>query len=261
MSGALAGTPGAFGMALNGGEVATLFLVLMRTTGLVISAPIFGHRAVPVPVKAGLAGVLTLALGPSVTIATSALPVLVAAPLEIAIGLSMGFMLSLGFQAIEVGGRLLSLQIGFTIGAVLSPTTAEGSSALDPFFSVLAGLLFLALNLHIAIVQALAASFAAMPVGGGWPTDAVLLPVRLTTVALDLGVRVALPVALVLLLAELAVALVARAIPQINVFVLGLPVKILVGLVALGLALPVIAAGATGIYRMIFMSVAPAVAP
>jgi len=255
MNGSFAGAPGAFGLSLGGGEVASLFLVLMRSTGLVVAAPILGHRSVPAPVKAGLAAVLAIALVRNATVAPGALPVLVAAPIELLIGLALGFALSLGFQAIELAGRLLSLQVGFTIGAVLSPTSSEGSSALDPFFAILAGLLFLALDLHLATVRVLATSLAALPIGGGWPADLWLLAARLTTLALELGVRVALPLALVLLLTELAVALLARAIPQVNVFILGLPVKILVGLAVLGMALPGVVTGATAIYRAIFTGV------
>lgn len=238
-------------LALGGGQVASLFLVLMRTTGFVVAAPILGHRTVPAPVKAGLAVVLALTLARSAAVHEAPLPVLVAAPIELAIGLCLGFIISLGFHAVELGGRLLSLQMGLSLGAVFSPTSQEGSTALDPFFSVFAGLLFLALDLHLAIVRALASSFTTLPIGGGWPTDLWLLAARMTALALELGTRIAMPLALVLLLTELAVALLARAIPQINVFILGLPIKIMVGIAVAAIALPNLAVGATAIYRLL----------
>ena len=241
-------------LTLDGGQLSSLFLVLMRCSGLVIAAPIFGHRGVPLPVKAGLAAALTVGLARAATVAADPEALVLAAPLELAIGLSLGFILSLGFHAVEMVGRLLSLQMGFSLSAVFSPTTNEGGSTLDPFFSVLAGVLFLALDLHLATIQTLAHSFEAFPMGGAWATDLWQLGAQLTGLALELGTRIALPLALVLLLTELAIALLARAIPQINVFILGLPVKILVGLAATAVALPTLADGVAGVFRLLFES-------
>jgi flagellar biosynthetic protein FliR len=113
-------------------------------------------------------------------------------------------------------------------------------------------MLFLAMSLHLAVVRALAHSFMVYPVGGGWPSDLALTGAQTIALALELGVRVALPVALVLLLVELSVALLARAIPQINVFILGLPLKMLVGIAVLFVAMPSLISGAESIYRFIF---------
>lgn len=243
------------GLAIGGGQVTSIFLVLMRTTGFAVTAPILGHRAVPAPVKAGMAAILALALARSAAIAPGALPLIVAAPIELLIGLSLGTVISIGFQAVELGGRLISLQMGLSLGAVLSPTSSEGGTPFDPFFSVLAGLLFLALDLQLAVVRVLASSFETLAIGGGWPTDLWLLAGQLIALALQLGTRVAMPVALVLLLTELAVALLARAIPTINVFMLGLPLKIMVGIAVTALALPNLAAGATSIFRFLIEGV------
>lgn len=248
-------------LALSGGQVASLFLVLMRTTGLVVTAPILGHRTVPATVKAGLAAILALALVRGAVVAPGALPVLIAAPIELLIGLCLGMIISIGFQAVELGGKLISLQMGLSLGAVLSPTSHEGNTPLDPFFSVFAGLLFLALDLHLAVVRALASSFATLPIGGGWPTNLWLLGARMIALALELGTRIAMPLALVLLLTELAVALLARAIPQINVFILGLPLKITVGIAVAAIALPNLAAGVTAIFRFVFAGVTTGVVP
>ncbi len=248
-------------MALNGGQVAGLFLVLMRATGFVVAAPILGNRSVPAPVKAGLAAVLVIALSRSAATAPGAIPILLAAPIELLIGLCLGFIISLGFHAIELGGRLLSLQMGFSLGAVFSPTSHEGSTPFDPFFSIFAGILFLSLNLHVTMVEALARSFETFPMGGGWPADLWLLAARMTALALELGTRIAMPLALILLLAELAVALLARAIPQINVFFLGLPLKVLLGFVVTATALPSLAGGAAGIYRFLIAGAAAGAVP
>jgi len=240
------------GFTLAGGQAAMVFLVMLRCTGLVFTAPIFGHHSLPTLVKFGLAATLTVALASGASVHAGGLPIYAAAPLELVIGMALGFVLSMGFEAIEVGGRVISIQLGLSLGSVFSPTEQEASTALDPFFSVLAGLTFLAMGLHLAVVRALANSFTIYPVGGGWPADLSQTGAQTIALALELGVRVALPVALVLLLVELSVALLARAIPQINVFILGLPLKMLVGFVVLAMAMPTLVNGAASIFRFIF---------
>jgi len=239
-------------VSLGGGQVALLFLVMMRCTGLIFTAPIFGHHSIPRLVKFGLAATLTIALVKTAGANAGSMSILMAAPIELVIGLSLGYILSMGFQAVELAGRVISIQLGLSLGSVFSPTEEEASTAIDPFFSVFAGLLFLALGLHLAVIHALANSFAVYPVGGGWPMDLAATGAQTIALSMELGVRVALPVALVLLLVELAVALLARAIPQINVFILGLPLKMLVGLAVLAVAMPALVAGATSIFRFVF---------
>lgn len=239
-------------VSLSGGQVSLLFLVMLRCTGLVFTAPIFGHHAIPTLVKFGLAATLTVALAGAAGTTAGTMPLLLAAPIELVIGLSLGFILSMCFQAVELAGHAIAIQLGLSLAAVFSPTEEESSTAIDPFFSVMAGLLFLAMNLHLAVVQALANSFVAYPIGGGWPADLAMTGAQTIALVLELGVRVALPISLVLLLVELSVALLARAIPQINVFIFGLPLKMLVGIAVLAVAMPTLITGAASIYRFVF---------
>jgi len=237
---------------IGGGQASLLLLVMLRCTGLVFTAPIFGHHSIPTLVKFGLAAALAVALDKTAGVSAGALPLLMAAPIELIIGISLGYILSLGFQGVELAGRVISIQLGLSLAAVFSPTEEEASTAIDPFFSVMAGLVFLAMNLHLAVVQTLAHSFAVYPIGGGWPADLAMTGAQTIALVLELGVRVALPIALVLLLVELSVALLARAIPQINVFILGLPLKMLVGIAVLAVAMPSLISGAASIYRFVF---------
>lgn len=238
-------------MSLPGGQVASLFLVLLRCTGFVMTAPILGHRTVPAPVKAGLSAVMAITLAGGAQAASGAAPVLVAAPVELLIGVALGFILGLGFAVVDAASRLLSIQMGLSLGAVFDPVGGEASTPLEPLFAIMAGLLFLALNLHLAIISVLAQSFATLPIGGGLPAGLFGSGAQLMALALELAVRVAMPLALVLLLVELAVALVSRAIPQINVFFLGLPLKILIGIAIIAMALPGLMGGIGGIYRFL----------
>jgi flagellar biosynthetic protein FliR len=238
-----------FTATLQSGQVAGLFLVMLRCAGFVISAPIFGHRAVPGPVKAGLIAVLSITLASGVAVATDAQPMLLAAPVELAIGVGLGLTMAAGFSVVDAASRLLSIQMGLSLGAVFDPVGGEASTPFEPLFAVLAGLLFLALNLHQAIVRILAESFTALPIGGGLPSGLFGALASLIAIALELAVKVAMPLALVLLLVELAVALISRAIPQVNVFFLGLPLKILVGIALVAIALPGLLNGIGGVFN------------
>ncbi len=244
-----------FAASLEGGQIASLFLVLLRCTGFVVTAPILGHRAVPPPVKAGLAAVMAITLASGAKAAPGAAPVLLAAPVELLLGVAMGFALGLGFAVVDAASRLLSIQMGLSLGAVFDPVGGEASTPLEPLFAIMAGLLFLALNLHLAVIRVLAESFTTLPIGGGLPAGFFGSGAQLIALALELAVRVAMPLALVLLLVELAVALISRAIPSINVFFLGMPLKILIGIALIAMALPGLTGGIGGIYRFLISGV------
>jgi flagellar biosynthetic protein FliR len=249
-----------FAATLDAGHVAGLFLVLMRCTGFIVTAPILGHRAVPKPVKAGLIAILAVTLASGATVAEGATPVLLAAPIELLIGVAMGATMAMAFAAVETASRLLSIQMGLSLGAVFDPVGGEASTPFDPLFAIMAGLLFLALNLQLATIEVLAASFTSLPIGGAWPAGLFGAVSMLIAVGLELVVRVAMPLALILLLVELAVALISRAIPQVNVFFLGLPLKILIGVALVLISLPVILNGMGNIFRFMIEGVNAALA-
>jgi flagellar biosynthetic protein FliR len=240
-----------FAATLGAGQVASLLLVMLRCAGFVLTAPILGHRAVPAPVKFGLIAVLSVTLAGGAAVAADAQPVLLAAPLELLIGIGLGLTMGAGFAVVDAASRLLSIQMGLSLGAVFDPVGGEASTPFEPLFAVLAGLLFLALNLHQAIVRILAESFTALPIGGALPSGLFGALASLIAIALELAIKVAMPLALVLLLVELSVALVSRAIPQINVFFLGLPLKILLGMALVAIALPGLLAGIGGVFNVL----------
>jgi flagellar biosynthetic protein FliR len=237
-----------FSATLGAGQAASLFLVLLRCSGFVLTAPILGHRSVPTAVKAGLIAVLAITLGNGASVAASAQPVLLAAPVEVLIGVAMGLTMAAAFAVVDAASRLLSIQMGLSLGAVFNPVGGEASTPFEPLFAIMAGLLFLALNLHLAVIRVLAESFTVLPIGGSLPTGLFATLAALIAVGLELAVKVAMPLALVLLLVELAVALISRAIPQVNVFFLGLPIKILLGIALVAMTLPALVNGLSGIF-------------
>ena len=239
-------------LALSGPETASMFLVLMRCSAFVAAAPILGNRHIPRPVRGGFAAILTVGMVGFAIPAATPLPFILAVPLELLIGLTFGFSISVAFAAFEMIGRLISLQTGLSLGSVFNPMTNEPATPFDPLFTLLASLIFLALNLHIALIGLLARSFALFPVGG--VPSGTLIEIGLSScyLALRLGIEIALPLALLLLVTDLVVALLARVIPQINVFMLGLPLKLLVGLVLITAALPTLITNAASLFATFF---------
>lgn len=219
-------------------------LVFTRITGIFSMAPIFGSRNVSVIVKAGLALALTFILFPLVfdektPIPDSFLGYFFIVVGEFLIGLIIGFAASLVFSAIQMAGQLLDMQIGFGIVNVLDPQSGQQLPLVGNFKYILALLVFLATNSHHMLLAALFSSFKLIPVSG------FIYQVELTEVMIDMvggmfviAMKICFPVLLSLLLTDVALGILARTMPQMNIFVVGVPGKIIVGLFVLSIALP-----------------------
>ncbi len=223
-------------------EPTTFLLVLARLAGLVLAAPIFGHALVPVRVRAGLAAVLAVAIAPALPAVPepATLPALAGAlAVESALGALVGLVAQFIFAGVELGGQLAGIQMGFGIASLIDPQANAQVTVVAQWQQLLALLVFLVLDIHHLLLRALLESFRSAPPGGLVLTGiglggAVTLAGELFT----LGVRVAAPVLVALLLTNAALGVLARTIPQLNVFVVGFPVNVGVGLVVLGVSLP-----------------------
>jgi len=219
-------------------------LVVARLCGLVLVSPIFGDGLVPARVRAGLVGVLALALapvvpGPSLAAEPSGwtLAGLVAA--EGAVGVLLGFVAQLVLAGVQLGGQVAGLQVGFGIANLLDPTTQAGATVVARWQQLAALLAFLVLDVHHVVLRAVLESFRVAPIGHVVLSGDVLVGVAARGAGLfGVGVRIAAPVFVVLLLVNGGLALLARTIPQLNVFAVGFPVNVGVGLVVVGASLP-----------------------
>ena len=223
-------------------DTVPFLLVLARIAGLVVAAPLFGHLLVPLRVRAALALVLTAALvsvvtpGPS---PTGLLSLAGAVGLESALGVIMGLVAQFVFAGVMLGGQVAGMQMGFGMASLIDPQSHAQVTVVAQWQELLALLVFLVLDVHHLLLRALLASFQAIPPGGLGIGSAGLAGVlTLAGDVFSLGVRVAAPVLLVVLLTNAALGVLARTIPQVNVFVLGFPLNVGVGLVVLGAALP-----------------------
>ena len=223
------------------------FQVFLRVAALFSVAPVFGSREVPAPVRVLLALGLSLVVYPQVAGALAPAPgtlLEMIAPVvrETLIGLALGMLVSLLFTAATVAGDLLDLQMGFNMAAVFNPALGAQVAMMSQFLYRYTLVVFLLLNGHHALLAGVTSSFTALPAARfSLATDAAVLRLAgdLVTTIMGAGLRIAAPALATLLLVDIALALVSRAAPQVNVFQLGMPIKVVVGLVmvvgALGL--------------------------
>lgn len=229
----------------------TFLLVVCRVGTILMISPLFGSRSVPNTVKVAFALLLSLVMLPMVTPGVRAMPetmpdFLFLVAREILIGAMIGFTIVIIFTALQAAGHLVGLQMGFSLANVVNPLTAEHASLIDQFYSLLAALIFFTVNGHHALVAGMVDSFSAMPIGqAGVTLPATLPPIEalagLGREIYAMAVRMALPVMAALLLADVALAMIGRSVPQFNVFVVGMPAKIAVGFIIVGVTVPVVA--------------------
>lgn len=225
-------------------EVFKVFLlVLVRFSGLIVSAPVLGSRNFPVMAKAGLAAMSAILITPNIPEFGTTLPddpvtfSLIAAG-ELSIGLMMGFTMTLMFSAIQVAGQLLDMLTGFALMNVFNPALETQVPIFGFFLFIVAVLYLLVLNGHHMMIKAMVISFERIPLGGFVLDPALLREVSTWGSAMFYdGLMIAAPVGGALLLAYVTMGLLGRLVPQIHLFVVGFPVTIAMGLLLVALSL------------------------
>jgi flagellar biosynthetic protein FliR len=221
-----------------------LLLGTARATGFVALAPPFNSRTIPMPVK----GAFALAL--SVLLSTQIAPTLpeitagflvVSAITEAIIGAALGFVVQVLFTAVQVAGDLIDVTGGFSLQPAYDPLAMTQNSSIGRLHYLLASTLLFTSGGHLMVVRGFATSYQGMPVGGEVPTDQ-LASVLITAFSMMFlaALQIAGPMVAVLLLADVALALLSRAAPALNIFAFGFPVKILLTLTMLGMTFPLL---------------------
>jgi len=221
-----------------------LFLVFIRVLAILASSPIFGSRTIHSVAKIGLALLLSFVLLPLgsqnlVSFPGDFFTFALAIGRELLLGFLVGFVASLVFAVLEAAAQLIGVQIGFRIADVMDPVFAIRTSILDQFYTLFASLIFLAIDGHHWLIMGLQRTFAIVPLGGlQISAPAMDTLIGLSAQVFVVALRISLPVAGTLLLTDLALALAARLVPQMNMFLVGMPLKVAVGLVTLLFMLP-----------------------
>jgi len=226
------------------GSAATALLTGARVGGLLLIAPMFAARTVPMAVRTALLLVLTILLQPVASGAVDGVPALTPGALlsETMVGFAIGLGAALFVGAAEAAGDLLAVQMGLSGAASLDPLTSVSVPVLGQFANLFAITLMLAMDAHLIMIDSVAASFAYIPVGAGIDAPAgfhALASVGSTLFML--GLRFAAPVVATVLIANVALAVLGRAAPQLNILSVAFPLQIGVGLFAFSASIPLIA--------------------
>lgn len=239
------------------GQSPQAFLVLFglsfaRFISFIVIVPFFGGQVVPSQVKAATATALVIITYPSLLaeLPTDGSPLGFGAvgfvgllAKEVFVGFTLGFVASLVFEAVAVAGRIADFQRGSTMSELFSPQLQERVSELGQFQLQLAIVVFLTTGAHRFFISSLVRSFEFIPamrfpkIEAGWTPAAEFMTV-ITGSVLSIGVQLAVPVVVTLLLTDLFFGLINRVAPQINVFFLSMPVKMWVGIFVVLVALP-----------------------
>ena len=234
--------------------VSGYLLAMVRAAAWVFVCPPFGNRTVPTTVKVGLAAALALVVGPRLAdqaVPLEAGPLLTAAVLQVAAGLALGFLGVLLFATFSFAGGLIDLVSGYSVAQLFDPGNSAPVSIFGQFYGVLATTLLFAIDGHLLLVRGFLTSFTAAPLTHlSTDTLAKLLTGDIALFFVS-ALEIAAPLLAALFLAEAALGLLSRAAPQMNVFQLGLPVKILVTLTLAGLAIPILPDAVSGMANQV----------
>ena len=238
------------------GWIAAWLWPFLRIGACLMVAPVFGAGVVPPRARLVLAGALTLMVAP--LLQQPDVPMFSGAGLvvtlqQVLVGVAIGFVLQIVFDALAMGGQLLANTMGLSFAFNVDPLRGTGAPVVGQFYTLIATLTFLALNGHLAVVQALVDGFNTLPISVDGLAPEGFWQVALWGVQLFRGaLMVALPGVTALLIVNLAFGVVSRAAPSLNLFAIGFPVTLIGGLLIILAGLPAMQSGFVRLMRETF---------
>lgn len=226
-------------------HAAVFLLMLTRITGIFIMSPFFGSMNIPKYIRVGAALFMSVTFFPVIDKITNAtFPSTVvgysAAVLsELFVGWLIGFAAYVTLSAVNMAGKVMDMQVGFSIVNVMDPTSGQQSPLIGSFLYNLGIIILLVTNGHYMIISALTESFRVVPIMGlhGNPALTELI-IDFTTGIFATGVKIAMPVTFAILLTNVSLGILARTMPQLNIFVVGIPLQIIIGMFVLTIVVP-----------------------
>ncbi len=232
------------------------FWPLLRVMALIMTAPILSEKSIPKRVKIGLGMLITFVIAPTlppVNIPIFSPQAVWLALQQVLIGVAIGFTMQLAFAAIRTAGELIGLQMGLSFATFFDPGSHLNMPVLARVIDMLAMLLFLTFNGHLWLISMLVDTFHTLPIGGNpVNSNAFLALTRAAGLIFINGLMLALPVITLLLTVNLSLGLLNRMAPQLSVFVIGFPITLTVGLILMGLLMPLIAPFCEHLFSEIF---------
>lgn len=225
--------------------ICSLVLIFLRISAMIVVMPIFGgDKTIPVGVKGGLSILITFMLFPFVHVDSGfqfmgLTPMVINMIGEILIGIIIGFAARFIFAGIQFGGEMIGFEMGFSVVNIIDPVTSTQVSLISQFQYFMAMLIFLTVNAHHMFLAAIAESFVRIA-----PMQFHLSEKLIETLCIfskdvfTIAVKISAPVIAVLIFTNVTLGIVARTVPQINIFIIGFPLQIALGLIFLGLTAP-----------------------
>lgn len=235
----------------------SVFLVWMRIGMIFMMSPVFTGLNGLVTVRVLLSLMLSVLMvsGTNVALAPVSLTlgtVVLAAMLELVVGATLAYGVMAAFGAFSLAGKILDVQSGFGIGSVYDPVTRSGAPLFATMLNMVAVVVFFGLDAHHALLRGIAFSLQQVPPGVGFSAIGVDAVLRQFGLMFSLGVALIIPVMLCLLLLEVGLAVVSRVLPQMNVFIVLVPVKLFAGIAILAMTVVVLGPSMAKVYASIF---------
>jgi len=223
---------------------AAFALILVRMTGLFIISPVFGRRNIPVYLKIGFSVVMSLILintiqDDSLSNISNVYQYMLTVLKEFITGLMIGFVSYIFFSVIYFAGQLIDVQTGFAMVNVLDPANNIQLPITSNFYYIISMIVFLGIRGHHMLIKAIFDSYKFVPLGGAVFDDKIVEDfIRIFGEVLATGVKIAAPVTAAVILTDVALGILSKTIPQMNIFIVGMPLKIIMGIVVIMLSLP-----------------------
>jgi flagellar biosynthetic protein FliR len=229
------------------GWIAAWLWPFVRIGACLMVAPVFGASFVPARMRLVTAGAITLLVAPLLPqpqVAMFSVQGLIITVQQVLIGVAIGFVVQIVFDALAMGGQLLANTMGLSFAFNVDPLRGTGAPVVGQFYTLIATLTFLALNGHIAVIQAITNGFATLPISpDGLNPDGFWQIAQWGTQLFRGALMVALPGVTALLIVNLAFGVVSRAAPSLNLFAIGFPVTLIAGLMIILAGLPAMQSG------------------
>ena len=223
--------------------IAAFIWPLTRILGLIAVAPPFSNAAVPPRTKLLLGIFIAILITPNVPALPALDPMSFAGLLilvqQMIIGLAMGTVIRMVFAAVEMAGQMVSMTMGLGFGVFFDPMSSGQTAVISQVFSLLATLVFLSINGHLVMIEALSNSFITLPISAQpMSTEGVHQVVLWCSTIFSMGLQLSMPLIGVLLVTNLALGVLSRAAPQLNLFGIGFPITLITGFVLIAISLP-----------------------
>jgi flagellar biosynthesis protein FliR len=230
---------------------------LVRILGLISVAPVFSHDSLPTASKLGLGVILAIIVAPTLPPMPAVNPASATGILilvqQMIIGLAMGFAMRIVFMAVDMAGAITGMTMGLGFASFFDPQTQGQTVAVGQLLSMLATLVFLAINGHLIMIEGLMESFTTLPIAIA-PVDshAFMQLANWGGMIFSAGLQLSMPMVAALLITNIALGILTRSAPQLNLFGIGFPITLSIGFIILMLALPYLATPLQGFIQQGF---------